>query len=691
MRHAHRLPLAVAVAGAILALSGAASAQDKRLEDIARANQRFGADDVTFRRFLAEIEKRNVQEAPSTTVEELADQVSELRISLAPDRRTVIGEVAITGRTRLSRITLQLEEGPVTFTDDGVAPDKQKGDGVFSARLRTSPDTIWQSMRQSMKSTARVAAAPGRREFIRRGPRDLVPADQFIDTVRRNAPAMVESVTASTTRLAPLMEARSLVEGARLANFDPVSRPFLILPARPPREPKDFFFPRFFDIPVIPRIPFPFPNPSATIDKDKSLMVIHPGVVEDTARTFDACTNAGTPGGPWTFGHLMREMSFGTGMNPQDYALHWLSTWIVAQEANGFIVNEPGRGNQLRARVIDSWQRLSGGPSAPLDIDKFPARLLAIVNRPDLADKIGYGVAGSAGEGRFVFGLLEKDSAGNCNSLPFTVIFEYGIAGGTCSAVKAWHQRWKDLDTFALGSTQYNDGLALIARDFTEHGTNPAQAPNQNSLNQLRTNEIALGSVWQLREFRLQSSGAVPPGVLDLVTVKQTPDDGFMNSATAASFIINNEADILGNKHKVPERFPTIFDPFLGAKSDVPFPPDNVFWNPPGLVTPPMQDAPEARRKFSLNTCNACHGGETKTFFTHIGATGTRQPGQPADLSGFLTGIDVTVTLPFTNTPLPGTWPRHYEDLAERQIAMNNILTNSCFALLGVRRIPFVH
>jgi hypothetical protein len=254
--------------------------------------------------------------------------------------------------------------------------------------------------------------------------------------------------------------------------------------------------------------------------------------------------------------------------------------------------------------------------------------------------------------------------------------------------VKAWHQRWKDLDGFAVGSSGYNTALESITRAFTDHGSNPGQSPNQSSLNQLRTNEIALGPVWQLREFRLQATGSVAPGILDLVTVKQTPDDGLRNgalgSATVAAYIVSREADILGNRHVVPERFPTIFTPFMGAKSDVDFPPQSVFWNAPGLATPPMVDAVEARRKFSLGTCNACHGGETNTFFTHIGNTGTRNPGSPAALSGFLTGITVT-------DPVNPPASHFYADLDERKVAMSNILTHSCFGLLGVRRIPFVH
>src|SRR5258705_161561 len=373
----------------------------------------------------------------------------------------------------------------------------------------------------------------------------------------------------------------------------------------------------------------------------------------------------------------MRELSHGTGLSPEDFTMHWLSSWIIAQEANGFIVNEPGRAAALQTRIVDSWQRLSG---VTLDVDQFPARLLAIVNRPDLADKIGYGVAGSAGEGRFVFGLLEKSAGGGCFPLAFTVILEYGIAGGSCSAVKVWHQRWKDLDANPLGSTAYNDALATITHDFTEHGTKPSQLPNQSSLNQLLTNEIALDAVWQLREFRLQSSGT-----LDLVTVKQTPDDGFRNgaigTATVAMYIVAHAAEIAAGKHLVPERFPGILNPFLGAKSDAPF---GAFWNAPGLTVPPIDpavDPAEARRMFSLSTCNGCHTGETNTVFTHVSV---RNAGTAAVLSGFLTGIDVTV-------PLPGATSHHYADLDDRQIAMNTILTTPCFILLGVRRIPFVH
>ncbi len=659
-------------------------AQEPKLRQWAKANQNFGMDDTTFRRlFAAVLAERHVTPLPSSTVEQLANQVVDVRLFLTAQAGIVIGEIVTTGKTSLGSITLPLEQGPVTFSDRGEAPDKKRGDGIFTARFRMNTEAEWRVARGDVAASTQALAAPGPRQFLRRGPRDIVPLREAMESLKTQAPGLQRALAATAERARAVSAATTLADAIRVGRIDIKTVPAFDLPVPSPEpipdfEPRERFLPgRVFGIPTFPL--FPPPPPPVPIDAPRSLMIVSTGVVENGARTFDPCTGAGTKGGVWSFGHLMREMSHGTGLSPEDFTMMWLSTWIIPQEANGFIVDEAARGVELQNRIIDSWQRLSG---VTLDVDQFPARLLAIVNRPDLADKVGYGVAGSAGEGRFVFGLLEKPASGSgCNVLSFTVIFEFGIAGGSCGAVKAWHQRWKNLDAFALGSTAYDDALALITHDFTEHGSNPGQFPNQSALNQLRTNEIALGSPWQLREFRLQSNGAVPPGVLDLVTVKQTPDESFRNGATGtptvAAYIVANEASILAGKHVVPDRFPGILNPFVGAKSDVPF---GAFWNAPGLTSPPLTDPAEARRIFSLGTCSGCHAGETNTFFTHVSP---RSAGTAAGLSGFLMG---------ENVPIPVTGGiHHYEDLAERAKAMSNILTASCFSLLAVRRIPFVH
>jgi hypothetical protein len=207
-------------------------------------------------------------------------------------------------------------------------------------------------------------------------------------------------------------------------------------------------------------------------------------------------------------------------------------------------------------------------------VDKFPARLAAIVNRPDLADKVGYGSAGSAGEGRLVFTLYRKNASNVCQPMGIMVIFEYGIKGGSCSTVKAWHQRWKDLDAFAIGGAQYNAALEDITRDFTDFGSNPAQQPNQSALNQLRVNEVGLHTPepWQLREFHLASLKNAPPGQLVLSPVARTPADVFDDSATLSQFLAENADDILLDKHDVPLKYPTASDSFRGVTPEVPGP-----------------------------------------------------------------------------------------------------------------------
>jgi hypothetical protein len=619
------------------------------------------------------------QAQDNKTEETIADLVSELRVFLTDKPDQVIGELATVGETRLDGLSVVIEDGRAEFRDDGLDADKLKGDGIFTARFAMDTASEFEMLRADLKQTIEALRDSDEKAWIKRGPRDIVPATEAIKSFERKSPEALQKARTDVDRVARLLDFKSPLDGANTIGIDVDETPFLRLPG--PRfdvfENERLRFTHLFDFPILEAFP-PF-GPPVTIDRERSLMVNNVKVVEDGGRTFDSCKGIGTAGGAWSFGHLMRELAHGTGLTPEDFTQRWLSSWKIPQQANGWIVDEPARGALLQTRIIDSWQQLS--PGGVFKVDFFPARLLAIANRPDLADRIGYGTAGSAGEARLVFGLINKGpGVGNCTSLPFTVIFEYGIKGGTCQAVKAWHQRWKDLDQFAVGSVAYNQALELITHDFTDHGSNPTQLPNMSSLNQLRTNEIALGSPWQLREFRLQGADdSVPPGLFDLVTVKQAPDNSLNTIGTLRDYLGIAEADILADRHVVPERFPTVLDPFLGAVSNTDSP--GFFWTAPNLNT--LTDPAETRRKLSLGTCNACHGGETFTVFTHIGFLGTRDMGTAAELSRFLTGINVPV-------PVSGGTHR-YEDLAERQTAMSNILRRSCLSLLSVRRLPFVH
>ncbi len=404
---------------------------------------------------------------------------------------------------------------------------------------------------------------------------------------------------------------------------------------------------------VIPLFPL---GVAAAIDNEKSLLIRDPGVVQDPARTFDICTGAGNPNGIWTFKHLVTEMANTpiTGVTPEDFVRMWLSHWENSQNINGWNVTDRNAG--IRNQVIIPWENASGGPGSPLDLDQSPFQLLSIVNRVDLRENLTYG-GGSAGEGRFVFQVMDQ----NCNPMQFTVIFEYGVEKNSCGTVKNWGQSWADLSSMVLGSPAYNAALENITETFVRANAAPSK-PNGSALNQLRTNEIALGNEWELREFVIAGTGW-NQHFLKQNTVSQTPDTSLNGSLALQSFV-NSGAST------VPLGFPTIATPFLGGASATPF---NFFWDEAGIA--PRQ----ARHELSLNTCNGCHAGETATVFTHI------KPGSiPAALSGFMTGITVA-------DPADGAPDRTFNDLLRRATDLDGLVNSNCFSQLPVPILKSPH
>jgi hypothetical protein len=353
---------------------------------------------------------------------------------------------------------------------------------------------------------------------------------------------------------------------------------------------------------------------TCTIAPSAELAITALSVVEDPVRT--------APGGAWHFGTLVRAMA--GDQDPSTLVRNWLKTWNTAQTVNGLTL--PAR-PQIMTKVLGIWEERSGGPSRPLDFSKAPFRLLAIVNRVDLR-KAGV----QAGEGRFVYGVV--DASGN--PMEFTVIFEYALPGGTADATQRWARDWHELGQLGLGHAQYNAKLQALTDRFAKSGVMTGR-PHGNALNQLRTNEVELGDPWEMREFVLTSTGLQP------ATMKLTPDLSFDNTAALRDFINANMADVLAERHTVPETFGGAR--FLAAGSKVP---ENFFWRAP------VADL-NARHKFSLNTCNGCHAAETGTEFTHISP---RAAGRTATLSVFMRGG--TVQDPVTSAG------RTFNDLARR-------------------------
>ncbi|WP_440222594.1 hypothetical protein ACQQ2N_16125 [Dokdonella sp. MW10] len=408
---------------------------------------------------------------------------------------------------------------------------------------------------------------------------------------------------------------------------------------------------------------------AALTSAERSLMVVHPRVVEDRDRTFDACTRRGNPRGAWTFNALMTNMANepATGVNAAEFVERWLKGWTVDQNVNTFdIVKRP----LMADLVLDVWPRDGAGR---LDLEQSPMRLLAIVNRVDLRGNLVYGGGGDAGEGRFVFGVMQRDRDGNCSEMPFTVILEYGVPLEGCRDVQAWGRKWHDLDGFVLGSSTYNAALQDLTDVFTSADAAPGK-PNGSAINQIRTNENALDRLWELREFNVGASSQH----LETVSTKLTPHRETYNpfpaphtSTLQADFVNGNAPTILLDGHDVPATF--LGQPFLTGASLNPSTAPAAAWIHPAIFDN------DARHHFSLNTCDACHGSETATRFLHVFP---RSMGTQAALSRFLTGSPGSVTSPGTFTmPDPvSSVPRVYGDLLHRQADLDALVNLDCRA-----------
>jgi hypothetical protein len=272
-------------------------------------------------------------------------------------------------------------------------------------------------------------------------------------------------------------------------------------------------------------------------------------------------------------------------------------------------------------------------------------RLLAIIYRPDLRNL----AQGKAGEGRFVFGVLDSAES----QLSFTIILEYILPAKTITDVKNWAIAFQKLSTLPHGPT-FNAELEKITNRFAGKNVAPTRV-NGSAISQVRTNDFALDSPWELREFQLNASDKL----LREVTVKQTPDLDFNNTATLAHWIEINTATILGLTGKSSIEVPLSFNgqPFRAGASVNNF----DVWNSSATNRTAMF-------RVAINTCNGCHGAETATSFLHIEP---REPGIAARLSTFLSGPttnpDVPSTKPMTVAdPRDGTPVRNFNELEFR-------------------------
>jgi hypothetical protein len=245
------------------------------------------------------------------------------------------------------------------------------------------------------------------------------------------------------------------------------------------------------------------------------------------------------------------------------------------------------------------------------------------------------------------------------------VIFEFGNVQTNLCDLKEFAQLWLNLSGLTLGSSAYNSALEDITETVINNNADYTK-PNRSALNQLRTNEkiffnsgsnslvdVALWNAasWQFRQFEIDKI----THQLTLVPLSNTPIVEDYNEGYNSTF--NNSGDrpayygehltnwLFKNKERVKRENYTIpntyYDPvsagtytLLDKTGDVDVE-YSFYWdlkyysgssipyfNPTNELvasnTQNRDNGKDIRHKFSLNTCQGCHSGETKTFFTMV-------------------------------------------------------------------------
>lgn len=331
-----------------------------------------------------------------------------------------------------------------------------------------------------------------------------------------------------------------------------------------------------------------FPPAPIPIDRDKELLVTNRAILDGT-RSDGTRADA-----PWTFRHLVEELA------PPGKASAFVSAWLASWqdtstgplEANLPLTARP----DVRSKLVCPWLRLTPENACDatcsqcaaeiLDLAQAPFRLLAIVNRLDLAET-QKGCNDEQAETRFVF---VATTPGGGAALPFNAIFEYGAMGTAAGQPHGWHALSQ------LSGAQYASALEQITRSVTD-------VP-QASLKQLRTSEnlgTARGTSWELRQFDRSGQRLVPSALTN------TARDAVDGTPALAEHVVAHPGEIHSGDNAITVAMRTAFSTMPRA---------DFRWTAPGGTNGSLD-------LFGLSTCNGCHAGHRGNTsilpFAHIG------------------------------------------------------------------------
>lgn len=355
------------------------------------------------------------------------------------------------------------------------------------------------------------------------------------------------------------------------------------------------------------------PGASPEVDATRELLVVDPAVLATDRGRSDI------EGAPWSF-RTMFEWLAGSPEDSSAFVRGWLEQWTTVTRvgpADAPVTPRPG----VRDVLLDPWEKSSYGSSASPSLARAPFRLIAIVNRLDLAvDPCEPG-----GELRFVYTAV---APGADKPLDMTVIVElpYPMVKTPHAWAAAWHA------AASKHGDEYIAAIDTLTTGVREH-TDPANV-------RVRTNERALApqAGWELREFHLAGSDLVQ------VSLDATPREDASASALAKD-ITAHESELSMARYTLPVQM-------RAGVASLRRP--DFIWTIPEVPS-------DLARAFSAGTCNGCHGGNTEALpFQHIAPSSS--PGEQARLSHFLKDPDAD----------------QGDDLSRRGAAYANLLNSSC-------------
>lgn len=325
--------------------------------------------------------------------------------------------------------------------------------------------------------------------------------------------------------------------------------------------------------------------------------------------------------------------------------------------------------------TLENWESLWDATALTDHALKInaPFKLTAIVNRIDLRGNSAYVMnpAGS-GETRFIFTLVSPfDISGTgipfssaAGMPPVTTIQDFGQSAPFGSfvdwrgmnvileylnppldrcGIKSLGRAWLDLSQYSSLGSSYNSDLQAITDLVTVANSN-AGRPNGSALGRIRTNERIFfattndgagwaASDWEFRQFEIDAASHLLTGVpLFNTPVRQANfalnlSGGYASQSTQTagnallSWALAHEAQLASGTHSLPASLTTgqaLIDADLAHFWELNWDPAVAVPGYDPLTLAPSVQKMKAQMQLSVNTCQGCHAGNTKTKFTHV-------------------------------------------------------------------------